>query len=365
MKRIILLCFLILGFNLFADDYLARGIILKDGSILEGINTDIKHPISSLTKLMTALVVVDAIEKEQVSLDDIVVVDKKSAGIGGKSIKLLKGDKLSVKELLEASLLASANNATYALASHLAGDEESFVELMNKKAEDLEMTSTKFFTPSGMPSISTNKDADYSTLEDLAKMSAEVLNHKIIMDIVSLKEVKIKKGRITVKNDNKNIDIEGTTGIKWAHQEDSGYNVISSVERNDQVYIVIILGALTEDGLDSELEENIDYVYENYREAYLVNEGELMVEVPVAEAKVNNIYLYSSESVVNLIKKDWNLTKSIYLPKELEAPIKKDEKVGVYVISYEGKELARVDLITKEEVKKGNWLDKILKKFKE
>jgi D-alanyl-D-alanine carboxypeptidase (penicillin-binding protein 5/6) len=364
MKRILILCFLIFGFNIFADDYLAKGIILRDGSILEGKNMDIKHPISSLTTLMSALVVADAVGNGEINLDDIVTVDRKTAGIGGKSIKLVGGEKLTLEELLCASLLVSANNATYVMATYVAGSEEEFVKRMNDKAKELGMNSSSFYTPSGMPPVSTNKEADISTVEDLSKLVAAVYNNKIIMDIISLKEKKIKRGRIKLKNENKLLSVEGVNGMKMAFYEESGYNGIISVERNEKIYILVLLGALSEDGRDSELESLIDYVFENYREDYLVNDGELIVEVPIVGGKVNNIYLYADKSVVNLVRKDWDLTKSVYLPKEIKAPIKKDEKVGFYVISYEGKEIAKVNLVSKEEVKKGNWLDKILKKLR-
>lgn len=364
MKKILILCFLIFGFNIFADDYLAKGIILRDGSILEGKNMDIKHPISSLTTLMSALVVADAVENGEISLKDIITVDRKSAGIGGKSIKLVGGEKLTLEELLCASLLASANNATYVMALYTAGNEEEFVKRMNEKARELGMENSSFYTPSGMPSVSTNKEADISTVEDLSKLTAAIYDNKIIMDILTLKEKSIRKGKIKFKNENKLLSLDGVNGMKMSFYEDSGYNGIISVDRNEKVYMVIVLGALSESGRDSELETSADYVFENYREDYLVNEGELIVEVPIADGKANNIYLYADKSAVSLIKKDWNLTKSVYLPKEIKAPIKKDEKVGYYVISYEGKEIAKVNLISKEEVKKGNWLDKIFKKVR-
>ena len=364
MKRILILCFLIFGFNIFADDYLAKGIILRDGSILEGKNMDIKHPISSLTTLMSALVVADAVEKGEINLDDIVTVDRKLAGIGGKSVKLVGGEKLSVEELLCASLLVSANNATYVMAIYTAGSEEEFVKRMNDKAKELGMDSSSFYTPSGMPSVSTNKEADISTVEDLSKLVTAIYDNKIIMDILLLKEKSIRKGKIKLKNENKLLSVEGVNGMKMAFYEDSGYNGIISAERNGNAYIVVVLGALSESGRDTTLETSVDYVFENYREDYLVNEGDLIVEVPIADGKENNIYLYADKSVVNLVRKDWNLTKSVYLPKEIKAPIKKDEKVGFYVISYEGKEIAKVNLVSKEEVKKGNWLDKILKKVR-
>lgn len=366
MKKLLLILFLMLNTLIFsANDYLAKGIFTEEGVLVEGENVEIKHPLASITKMMSAIVTLEEVEKGKVSLDDIVTVDGESAGIGGSYISLRRGEKISLRDLLLATLIHSANNAAYTMGKYVGGSYEEFVMLMNEKAQELGMTDTSFYTPAGLPSVMTGEGMDTGTVEDIAKLSAYAMKNQQFMDIVGKKKVLIKKGRMTLENRNKNLNTEGVTGLKTGHHDESGYNIAVSVDRNGKEYIIIVFGSPDETTRDREVTKNIEYIYSEYSEDYLVNEGEFLVEAPVLNGKSSTVSLYSVENVVSLVKRDWKLTKSVYLPKELKAPIKKGEKVGVYIISHEDKELARVDLIAGEDIKKGNWLDNIIKKLRD
>jgi len=364
MKKILIAIFILTTILLRASDYLAKGVILDDGRWLESKNIHIQHPIASLTKLMTALIVSDEVEKGNVNLEDIVTIDRYSLGIAGDSIKLANREKISLGDLLYASLIQSANNATYAIAKYVGKNEENFIELMNKKAKELEMNSTIFYTPAGLPSIMTKKNMDISTVEDLAKLCLHVLNNEIIMKIVSLEEYSIKRNSLKLSNKNKSLKIEGIDGLKTGSHESSAYNFAISVDKNDLRYIVILLGSKSEEEGEIEKEKNVQNILDNYSETYLVHEGEFLIEVPIMNGKQKTIELYANKSVYQLVRRDIQLTKSVYLPKEIQAPIEKNQVLGTYIISNENEELARIDLISKEKVEKAKWIHKLINKLK-
>lgn len=364
MKKILIAIFILTTILLRASDYLAKGVVLADGRWLESKNIHIQHPIASLTKLMTALIVAEEVENGNVSLEDIVTIDRSSLGIAGDSINLVNGEKISLGDLLYASLIQSANNATYAIAKYIGKNEDNFVKLMNEKAKELEMNHTTFYTPAGLPSIMTKKDMDISTVEDLTKLCMYILNNEVIMNIVNLEEYSIKKNRLKLLNKNKSLKIDGVDGLKFGFHESAGYNFAISVDKNDLRYIVVLLGAKSIEEGESEIEKTVQNISDNYSETYLVHEGEFLIEVPIINGKQKTIELYASKSVYKLVRRDIQLSKTVYLPKEIQAPIEKNQVLGTYIISHENNELARIDLVSKENIEKAKWIHKIINKFK-
>lgn len=365
MKKIVLLFTILMSLTFANNNYVAKGIVLENGEIVEGENINIKHPLASVTKLMSAVVTLEAVEKGEVSLEDIVTIDSESSRVGGSFISLKVGEKISLRDLLYASMIHSANNATYAMAKHVSGTYEEFVVRMNEKAKELEMNDTVFYTPAGLPSSMTGEETDMGTLADIAKLSLHAIENEELMKITSMKEVVIKKGSLRIENRNKNLKIDGVDGLKTGHTDDAMYNITVSVDRDGNRVLVIVFGSPTEAIRDKEVEKNIEYAYAQYNEEYLINKGDFLVEVPVNGGKKSKINLYAEEDIQEFIKKDWKLTRSLYLPKEVKAPLKKGEVVGVYIISNEGKEIGRVNLVTEEDMDKSNVVDEVIKKIKD
>ncbi len=364
MKKIVLLFTILMSLTFANNNYVAKGIVLENGEIVEGENINIKHPLASVTKLMSAVVTLEAVEKGEVSLEDIVTIDSESSRVGGSFINLRVGEKISLRDLLYASMIHSANNATYALAKYVGGTYEGFVALMNYKAKELGMNDTVFYTPAGLPSNMTGEETDMGTLADIAKLSLYALENEKLMEITAMESVFIKKGSLKIENRNKNLKIEGVDGLKTGHTDDAMYNITVSVKRDGTRILVIIFGSPTEAVRDKEIEKNIEFAYAQYKEKYLINRGDFLVEVPVNGGKKSKINLYAEDEIKEFVKKDWKLTKSLYIPKEIKAPIKKGEVVGVYIISNEGKEIGRVNLVTEEDMEKSNVIDELVKKIK-
>ncbi len=184
------------------------------------------------------------------------------------------------------------------------------------------------------------------------------------MKITAMKSVVIKRGSLKIENRNKNLKLEGVDGLKTGHTDEAMYNITVSVNRDGRRVLVIVFGSPTEAIRDKEVEKNIEFAYTQYNEEYLINKGDFLVEVPVDGGKKSKISLYAQDEIKEFVKKDWKLTKSLYIPKEVKAPIKEGEVVGIYIVTNEGKEIGRVNLVTEEEMEKSNVIDELVKKIR-
>ncbi|MBZ4682966.1 MAG: hypothetical protein PWP46_45 [Fusobacteriaceae bacterium] len=364
MKKIIFYIFLILNVIVNAD-YVSKLTMDTNGNIIDGKNIYLKHPTASIAKLMTSVIVVDEIRNGNIKWNDKVKISLNAAKVGGSRISLNIGEVVTVKDLLYATLIYSANNAAYALAEYTYKDVEKFVEKMNEKAKELGLKDTKYYTPTGLPSDMTGKGMDISTAYDISKLSLEIFkNYKEIMEIVKLKTAKIKNNKYTIETRNNFLKKDlGVVGLKTGHHDSAGYNMSVIVDRENFDIILVILGAPSEKNRDEEIEKEINYVYDNYEIKTLVKKGDFIIQAKVIDGKKNTIDLYADRDYATLIKKDWKLEKVVYLPENIYAPIEENKEIGTYVIRYNNRELARIKLVNKEKMLKGNIIDEIVKKF--
>jgi D-alanyl-D-alanine carboxypeptidase (penicillin-binding protein 5/6) len=263
---------MLLSFFSFGSDYTSVVIADKKGEIIYEEDSWKLHPFASVTKLMTATIVTEKIKEGKISYDDMVHISKEAAMMGGSRIELYWGSYVKLRDLLYASLIHSANNATYALAEHVAGSADKFVELMNKKATELGMIDTTFFTPTGLPPEFTGKGMDVGTAEDILKLSLYAMDNPDIMNIVGMTQVDINNSRdtFTIYNRNKLLQrTKGVTGLKTGHHTEAGYNMTVSFLNEGQEYVVVIFGAESEKSRDNELNYLISHFdKKDYMEKY-------------------------------------------------------------------------------------------------
>ena len=251
-----------------ADAEIAAELIAdENGNIIVSKNIDKVHPLASVTKLMTALVVFEKIESGEISLDDKVRISKQAYQIMGSRIYLKEGEYLSVEDLLKSTIVYSANNAAYALAEYIGGSADEFVKIMRERAKELCMEDTEYHTPTGLPPSMTQRKMDTSTARDIMKLSAEVLKHSTYMKMVNVKKSYIRRTRDEMPNRNKLIgSVEGVDGLKTGHHDSAGYNIAISVKRGEKRLIVVVLGAPNERKRDIEAVNLIDKFYRRYEE---------------------------------------------------------------------------------------------------
>lgn len=366
MKKIFISIFVILTFifTYSENNYIAKIAVDENGNVLEGENIQLQHPIASITKVMNALVVVDLIREGDIDFDDEVSISKNAAAVRGSRINLNEGEIVSLEDLLIATLVYSANNAAYAMAEYVAQTEENFVRLMNLKAEKLGLRHTEYNTATGLPTNMTGKSMDVSSAYDVAKLSLYCLDYPEIMDITSLQKTYIKNGQMRLFSRNKLLNEEkGIDGLKTGHHDAAGYNITVSSDRDNLRIVTVVLGAPNEKTRDKEVENLINYIYENFEKKKIISEGDFVIDAKVNGGKSKKIKLYASRDIEVIVNRNWKLDKTVYLPDNIFAPISKDDKLGLFSVRHENLDIGKIELVTIESMKKGNWIDEIRKKF--
>ena len=278
MKKIILLM-LIIATNLFASEenknYKSYILATDEGKIVSEENSRVLYPLASVTKMMTLMVVYDAIDSGEISKKDRVVIDSETAKVGGSKIWMGVGQKISVDDLIKATAVHSANNAAYALAKYVGkGSVNSFVKRMRTKAKELGIENeVKFYTPSGLPSDMTGKKMDVGSAYGIYKISVEALENQKYneyVNVASKKSVKIYSGKTRLLNRNKILGKEGVFGIKTGHHSEAGYNMAVASKKNNIELVYVILGGKNESIRDKKILEDIGKFYDENKRAFFL-----------------------------------------------------------------------------------------------
>jgi len=364
LKKIVVLFIILFNLILGGEEYKAQILSDKDGNILEGENINLQHPLASLTKMMTSLIVLEKIKKGDLNLSDEIKVSREATNIKGSSARLKKGQKITIEKLLEATIVRSGNDASYQLAETVAGNEEEFVKLMNQKSKELEMNGTRFYTSTGLPSNMTGKKMDVGTAEDILKLAVEIMNYPKYIEISKKEKIFLKSVGITFKNRNNFIGkYEGVDGLKTGHHSKANYNLVISVEQNDLRFIEIILGSITEKKRDEKVKEVLDEAYLKYKKVEIAKKNEYVITREIKGAKQKEIKLYIEEDTL-IVKENsdkWEEYKTAYLKKEIKAPIKKGEKLGYIEIKYRGSIIKKVNLISNKNIDEISRIRRILR----
>ena len=364
MKKLIVIFIILVGTVFAINEYVARGIYSQNGEFLDGENTDLKHPLGTLTKLMTALVVYDKDEEGKISFETQVRVLTSDLIVDGAKMSLKKDEMISVNDLLIGMILGDQNAAAMMLSRAVAGNENDFVKLMNEKAKKIGMKNTIFYTSTGITSDFSKKKLDIGTIEDINKLIIQIRKNEKYSKLLQEKSQKIRENTLSVGNVNRfSLENPNILPIKQGFFEGIGYNVAFSYKKDKNLYNVIFLGSMNEELKNQQVEEEVSTLNNDFQTAILVSRGEFMVEAPLYEGKTKTISLYAAKDISLEIKSDWVLDKTILLPKKIKAPIKKGDKIGTYIVRHNGKEIGRIDLVAIEAHEKSNILDEIRKNF--
>lgn len=352
-------------------DVNAKSAILIDagsGKVLYEKNSHQKLPPASVTKIMTMLLTMEAIEKKQITLEDKVTISDHASSMGGSQLYLEPGEQRSVEQLIKGVAIASANDACVALAEHIAGSQELFVNKMNKRASDLGMKNTQFMNTNGLP-----KEGHYTSAYDISLMSRELLKHPKIHDWLTIwmSSMKVgKKGRATLEltNTNKLIRFyQGANGIKTGFTQEAKFCLSASAKRNNFTLIAVVLGSPTSNIRFAEARKLLDYGFSTYNSVQISKKDEVFEQINIEKGKMDKINIVAKEDLKVLVKKgeEGNVKKEIIIPKTVKAPFKKGEKVGeIIVTNSNGENIGKVDLVTENECKRASIFDtfgKILK----
>lgn len=310
----------------------AKSAVLMEvttGEVLYEQNPDEALPPASITKIMSLLLIIEAIERGDFSLQDSITVSEHAASMGGSQIWLEENESMSVDDLLKAAVIASANDATVALAEKVCGSEEGFVAAMNERALALGMNSTHFMNATGL-----DADGHITTANDVAIMSRELIKHSLIKKYSTVWMESLRGGETELVNTNRLIRFyDGATGLKTGTTSNAGYCLSATAEREGLSLVAVIMSGESSNDRFNGARKLLDYGFANYTVKQITPETETKY-LPVSKGESEQVEIALPDSVSALMLKSEikDISQKISLDNNLTAPIKKGQKVGVVEI---------------------------------
>lgn len=346
-------------------DISAKSAILIDaqtGQVLFEKNAHERLPIASMTKTMTLLLAMEAIERKEVSLTDMVRISKLAESMGGSQIYLSSKDQVSLEILLKSIAIASANDSCVAVAEYIGGTEENFVDKMNQRGQQLGMKNTYFVNTTGLP-----VPGHYSTAYDVALMGRQLIKYEKFREWAKIwhDTVQLVDGKRGMTNTNTLINsYPGLDGIKTGHTEEAGYCLSASAERGGFRLVSVIMNTASEKERNAASAALLDYGFRAFTRQVLVEKGETVENIPILQGKQTSVDSYTANDLEVVVQRGENFeVRKEVVAANKTAPVQKDEKVGEMIIYQNDKELGRVDLLSEEEVEKANIFLRLLRWF--
>ncbi|MCT1903279.1 D-alanyl-D-alanine carboxypeptidase family protein [Oceanobacillus sojae] len=336
-----------------AEDALSGVLIEQNtGTILFDKDAHEQLPPASMTKIMTLLLIMEALENDKISKEDIVVVSEYAASMGGSQVFLEAGEEMSVNDLIKGIAIASGNDASVAMAETIAGTEEEFVSKMNKKAEELGLKDTHFENTTGLPA-----DNHYSSAYDMAVMTRALLQYEDITNYTSIYEDYLRQGEeneFWLVNTNKLIrSYPGADGMKTGYTNEAKYCLTATAKRDDMRVIAVVMGAETPKERNKMVSGLLDYGFQSYHTKQLFVKEETVMELNQIKAKPQSFDIVTKQDVHSLHKKgeeEPSVTTEISIQDDWKFPIKKGTVVGELIVKENDKPLYTTPLIVKEDI---------------
>jgi D-alanyl-D-alanine carboxypeptidase (penicillin-binding protein 5/6) len=334
-------------------DIQAKSAVLMEastGQILYELNSHQKLPPASVTKVMTMLLIMEALESGKISLDDMVTASEYAASMGGSQIYLAPGEQMSVHDMLKAIAVASGNDASVAMAEHIFGSEEAFVKAMNDKAKALGMKDTNFVNCNGL-----DVENHYTSAYDIALMSRELLKYPKIHEYLTIWTDSLRNGEFGLANTNKLVRFyKGANGIKTGSTSRALYCLSASANRDGMQLIAVVMAAPTSRDRFNAASKLLDHGFANYTIVNSTKKGEQVGELDVIKGMVGKVKLATASDLNLLVKKgeENSITKNIDIVNNVLAPVDKGQKVGEITFSLNDKQIGKVDIVTLETVEK-------------
>lgn len=326
----------------------------ESGTIIFSKNENESLAPASVTKIMTILLVMEAIEEERISIDASVPISAYAASMGGSQVFLKEGENMTVRDLLKCTVIASANDAAVALSEYVYGSESAFVNEMNKKAKELGMENTNFENTTGLDDTTVNH---VTSAKDIAIMSQALIKYPLIFEYSSLWQDSIRNGEFVLTNTNRLVRYyDGCTGLKTGSTDKAGYCISATAERDGMKLIAVIMGAETRDERNAIARSLLDYGFSNYS---LFSEEENIIEdIELFGSNVKSVSVYC-DAIKKLVNKNQKSKVEKYydIPDYLEAPLAAGDVVGTVRYVIDGKLLCEENIYVKTDAKKLNTKD--------
>ncbi len=334
-----------------------RSAILMEaetGRVLYEKNADEALPPASVTKIMTLLLVMEAIDSGSLGWDDTVTASAYATSMGGSQIFLKEGEQMSVRDMVKSVVIASANDAAVALAEHICGSESAFVSKMNARAAELGMKSTAFENTNGLDDTT---DTHLTSARDIAIMSRELIKHKEILKYSSTWMDTVRGGEFGLTNTNRLVRFyNGCTGLKTGSTAKAKFCISATAERDGMSLIAVIMAAPSRDERNAAAKALLDWGYANF--SLYRSSVELPDSIKVTAGKRETCKI-NAEGLCLVIPKgaEKRIKTTVELPSELSAPLERGSCIGSVKFELDGSELGRCDVKTAEETEKINFFD--------
>lgn len=343
----------------------AKSAILMEQTTLSPLyeqNADEKVQIASVTKIMTMLLIMEALQSGKIKYTDMVETSEYAASMGGSQVFLEPGEQMSVDDMLKAICVSSGNDAAVAMAEFVGGSSEAFVEMMNRRAKELGAKNTHFINCNGLDET----EEHYSTARDIALISCELLKHKDIQKYTKIWMDTIREGKFGLSNTNRLIRFyKGANGIKTGSTSAAKYCLSASAERDGMQLVVVVLGAPSTQERFGGATKLLDYGFANYA-VFKGGEKEKSVNVKLCGGEEDFVpcRIAFGENLVVKKGEEKNIKTNITLEKELKAPVKKGTKAGMIRYTLGEKQIAEKEILTDCDAKRISYFKMYLRLLK-
>ena len=358
---LIIFCFCI---NVKAEDLSlasnAKSAILLEAStgevIFEKNSHEKLHP-ASMTKMMSMLLILENIEKGVINWDDIVTVSSNASSMGGSQILLETNEQMSVSDLFKGIAVASGNDAVVAMAEKIAGTEEEFVNMMNKRANELGLTDTNFKNCHGLD------DANhYSSAADMAKIALELVKHEKLFEYTSIYEDYLREGtdrKFWLVNTNKLVRFySGADGLKTGYTGEAGFCLTATAKRNGMRIIAVVMGEPDSKTRTSDVSSMLDYAFAQYETETFLSTESILDTININKGKKEYVNIVPKENVTILNKKTDNKKNATYNLEmyDMKLPLKKGDTVGKLSVYVDDNLYRDIDVTVSDDIEKADIL---------
>ena len=340
----------------------AKGAVLIEadtGEVLFQQDCHEELPLASVTKVMTMLLVMEAVDEGKITLEDEVTISERAASMGGSQMYMEFGETHTVEELMRGVAMASANDGCVALAEYVAGSEEIFVERMNEKAKELGMRDSHFCNTNGLPVAD-----HYSSADDIALMSKELYQYEETHEWFTTWQSSItvglpgKEKEFGLTNTNKLIkQYQGCNGIKTGFTTDAGYCLSASATREDTHLIAVALGCETSQIRNTEVSKLLDYGFANFETCVIAEKGQAIEEIRVENGQPQTLKAVTADRITCLTEKGGkgDISSKAKIDEKVHLPLKKGDKVGVLNVYQGDEKIAEYPLVAEISVEKASF----------
>ena len=332
-------------------DIKAKSVVLMEpntGKVLYESNSDEKLPPASITKIMSLLLVMEAIDRGDMTLETVVTASEHACSMGGSQIWLEPGETMTVNDLLKAAVIASANDACVALGETVAGSEEGFVALMNERAGELGMTNTHFVNCTGL-----DAEGHLTTAYDVAVMSSALIKHDLIKDYSTVWMDTLRDGKSELVNTNKLVRFyEGTTGLKTGTTSTAKYCLSATAERNGLELVAVVMAGDSSNDRFGGAKKLLDYGFANYNYSSIDAGLEENTELEVVKGTEKTVGIKPQSTLNVLLPKSSSgkIERKTVLSENVTAPVKKGDILGTVTVTLDGEQLGEIPLVANKDV---------------